>query len=116
MFQKVNVNNMPIEKTSHSAGSRKILATKDEVSSPCFEAYTYGFLPTQTKWDLHSHEKITEICIVVKGNGTIIDGHGDKELFIPGDRFIFKPDEKHEIENLSQETAEFYFFRIRNSI
>ena len=78
-----------------------------------FEAYTYGFLPPNIKWSLHKHENITEICLAIKGRGTIKDKDNNIEKFGPGDRFIFPPDTEHEIENTSQEVAEFYFFRLK---
>ncbi len=114
MFNKVNVQNIPIEQTPHNSGSRKILATKEEVNSKNFEAFTYGFLQPKEKWAMHKHEDIVEICLVIKGSGVIRNITGEEENFESGDRFIFPSDTEHEIENSSDETAEFYFFRIKN--
>ncbi|MCF7834144.1 MAG: cupin domain-containing protein [Candidatus Pacebacteria bacterium] len=113
MFNKKNIQNIPTEQTSHNSGSRKMLTTKEEVDSRCFEAFTYGFLPPKEKWVMHKHENIVEICLVVKGSGVIRNLKGETEKFESGDRFIFPSDIEHEIENLSEETAEFYFFRIQ---
>ncbi len=114
MFNKKNIQNIPTEQTSHNSGSRKMLATKEEVNSNYFEAFTYGFLPTKEKWVMHKHENIVEICLVIKGSGVIKNIKGETETFESGDRFIFPSDTEHEIENSSGETAEFYFFRIQN--
>jgi len=37
MFSKKNINFIPIEETSHSTGSRKMIAGKSEVQSPLGE-------------------------------------------------------------------------------
>jgi len=113
MFSKVNINDIPQEETPHASGSRKMIAKKDEVPSLYFEAYTYGYLPPNVSWSMHKHEKITEICLVIKGEGIIKDNKYNTENFRPGDRFIFPPDTEHEITNTSKEVAEFYFFRIK---
>ena len=114
MFFKKNINSIPIEGTPHSAGSRKMIAGKPDVSSPYFEALTYGYLPANEKWGLHQHEDITEICIVIKGSGVVRDRQKNEETFESGDRFIFPADTFHEIENTSKGTDEFYFIRLKS--
>lgn len=103
-----------MEQTPHNSGSRKMLAAKEEVNSKYFKAFTYGFLPQKEKWVMHKHENIVEICLVIKGSGVIRNLKGEIEKFEPGDRFIFPSDIEHEIENFSEQTAEFYFFRIQS--
>ena len=114
MFSKKNINKIPIEGTSHSSGSRKMLVNKDETSSKYFEAFTYGYLPSGVKWEMHEHDNIVEICVVTKGNGIIRDFNQNEEPFKSGDRFIFIANTKHEIENNSNEEAEFYFIRFKD--
>jgi len=114
MFSKKNLRDIPMEVTSHSTGSRKIIVGKDNTSSKYFEAYTYGYLPSGIKWEMHEHDNIIEICVVAKGKGIIRDSEGKEETFIAGDRFIFPSNTKHEIENNSGEEAEFYFFRFQD--
>lgn len=114
MFLKKNLNEMPIEGTSHSSGSRKMLVSKDETTSKYFEAFTYGYLPAGVKWEMHEHDNIVEICVVTKGKGIVKDSDGNTEIFMSGDRFIFTSNTKHEIENNSIEDAEFYFIRFRD--
>lgn len=113
MFSKKNINDIPVEGTSHASGSRKVLANKEEVLSNFFEAYTYGYLPVGVKWEMHQHENIVEICLVIKGMGVIRDVDGNEAVFSAGDRFIFPANTKHEIENTGKEEAEFYFFRLQ---
>lgn len=113
MFSKRNINDIPLEETPHTSGSRKTIVKKEEMPSIYFEAFTNGFLPPSERWSLHKHNNIVEICLVVKGKGTIKDKENNMEKFEPGDRFIFPPDTKHEIENTSNEVAEFYFVRIK---
>lgn len=112
MFSKKNIKDIPIEETSHASGSRKLIVSKGELASKYFEACTYGFLPTKEKWLMHKHENIDEICIVLRGSGLIRDSQGNEEKFVEGDRFIFPANMEHEIENTSEETDEFYFFRL----
>jgi len=114
MFSKKSINSIPIEETAHSTGSRKMIAGKSDVPSPYFEAFTYGYLPANEKWELHQHEDITEICIVIKGAGVVRDQQNNEEIFESGDRLIFPANTLHEIENISQGTAEFYFIRLKS--
>jgi quercetin dioxygenase-like cupin family protein len=114
MFSKKNIHDIPLEGTSHSSGSRKMLVGKEETSSKYFEAHTYGYLPAGSKWDMLEHENMVEICVVTKGKGIVRDSKGNEETFTTGDRFIFPSNTEHEIENTSDEEAQFYFFRFRD--
>jgi len=114
MFSKKNLQDIPVEETSHTSGSRKIIASKEEMTSKYFEAYTYGYLPSGVKWEMHEHDNVVEICVVTKGSGIVRDSEGNEESFVVGDRFIFPSNTKHEIENNSDKEAEFYFFRFRD--
>jgi quercetin dioxygenase-like cupin family protein len=91
-----------------------MLVAKEETTSSYFEAHTYGYMPAGAKYEMHEHNNIVEICVVTKGKGTIRDAEGNEEAFITGDRFIFPSNTQHEIENNSDEQAEFYFFRFRD--
>lgn len=114
MFSKKNLKEIPLEETAHSSGSRKMLVSKTETTSNYFEAFTYGYLPAGVKWEMHEHDNIIEICVVTKGKGIIKDSEGNIETFVSGDRFIFTSNTKHEIENNSDEGAEFYFIRFKD--
>ena len=114
MFSKKNLQNIPIEETLHGLGSRKMIVSKEETTSQYLEAYTYGYIPSGEKYEMHEHDNIVEICVVTKGNGIIRDFEGNEESFATGDRFIFPSNTKHEIENNSNEEAEFYFIRFKN--
>ncbi|MBU2101282.1 cupin domain-containing protein, partial [Patescibacteria group bacterium] len=105
MFSKKNIKDIPVEGTSHASGSRKTLLDKEETSSKYFEAYTYGYLPPGVKWEMHEHDNIVEICVVVKGSGVVRDEENNEESFELGDRFVFPSNTKHEIENTGQEEA-----------
>ena len=91
-----------------------MVVSKEETSSKYFEAFTYGYLPSGTKWGMHEHDNIIEICVVTKGQGIIRDAEGNTENFVEGDRFVFNSNTKHEIENDSEMEAEFYFIRFRD--
>ena len=62
---------------------------KEDITSKYFEAYTYGYLPSGVKWEMHEHDNIVEICVVTMGKGIVRDSQGNEEAFIAGDRFIF---------------------------
>ncbi len=114
MFSKKNLKDIPLEETPHGTGSRKLITAKTDTTSLYFEAMTYGYLPKGEKYAMHKHDNIIEICLVVKGTGKVHDSNGNSEDFEPGDRFIFTSDTEHELENTSEETDEFYFFRCQN--
>ncbi|MFZ3301847.1 MAG: cupin domain-containing protein [Microgenomates group bacterium] len=114
MFSKTNLNDIQIEGTSHTSGSRKMIVSKDQTTSKYFEAMTYGYLPAGVKWEMHDHTNIIEICIVTKGNGIIKDAEGKIEEYKIGDRFIFPSNTKHEIENNSDSDSEFYLIRFQD--
>lgn len=114
MFSKKNLSEIPVEGTSHSQGSRKMVVNKDETSSKYFEAHTYGYLPAGMKWDMHEHDNIVEICVLTKGSAIVRDTNGNEEILVAGDRLIFPSNTKHEIENNSQNESEFYFIRFRD--
>ncbi len=114
MFSKKNIQDIPVEGTSHSSGSRKMIVAKEDATSKYFEAHAYGYLPSGVMWETHEHDNIVEICVVTKGKGIVRDHEGKEEAFVAGDRFIFPSNTKHEIENNSDEEAEFYFFRFQN--
>ncbi len=114
MFSKKNLKDIPVEGTSHASGSRKMIVAKDETSSKYFDAHTYGYLPVGVKWEMHEHDNLIEICVVLKGKGIIRDESGNEEVFTVGDRFIFPSNTQHEIENSSDTEAEFYFFRFQD--
>jgi len=112
MFSKKNIQDIPVEETLHASGTRRLLVSKTDITSKYFEALTYGYMPPKEKYAMHNHENIDEICIVVKGSGIIRNESGDIEEFKVGDRFVFPSNTNHEIENTSNETDEFYFFRL----
>jgi len=114
MFSKVNLNDIQIEDTLHNSGSRKMIVSKDQTTSKYFEAMTYGYIPAGVKYEMHEHNNIIEICIVVKGTGIIRDVDGKIEEYKVGDRFIFPSGIKHEIENNSDSDSEFYFIRFQD--
>lgn len=116
MFSKRNIKDIPLEETPHGTGSRKLLVGKSDTTSVFFEAYTRGYLPAKEKFSFHKHENMIEICLVIKGKGVIRDKEGNIERFAPGDRFIFPSDTGHEIENTSNVTSEFYFFRVQEKL
>ena len=114
MFSKINLNDIQVEGTLHNSGSRKMIVSKDQTTSKYFEAMTYGYIPAGVKYEMHDHTNIIEICIVIKGSGTIRDIDGKTESYMSGDRFIFPSNTKHEIENTSNEESEFYFVRFQD--
>lgn len=73
---------------------------------------TYGYLPSKSKFALHSHENMNEVMLVLKGTGIVRDEDGEYEYNV-GDIFIYPSNVKHEIENSSEEEHEYIFIRVK---
>ncbi|MBP6931200.1 MAG: cupin domain-containing protein [Candidatus Pacebacteria bacterium] len=91
------------------SGSRKVLLSDREISN--VQGLTYGFLPAGSKFVWHTHEKMNETMLVLKGHGTARD-EDDIYQYNEGDLFIFPEGVYHEIENTSEEESEYIFVRI----
>jgi len=110
---------MKIQKKSHEtflredahggSGGRKLLLDDKEVKN--VQGMTHGFLPAASKFSWHSHEKMNEIMLVLKGQGTVRDEDGSYS-YSAGDIFVFPQGISHEIENKSEEEHEYIFVRI----
>ena len=110
---------MKITKKSHEtfmredahggSGGRELLIADGEVKN--IQGMTHGFLPAGSKFSLHTHEKMNEIMLVLKGQGIVRDDDGAYE-YSEGDVFIFPKDVFHEIENTSNEEHEYIFVRV----
>ena len=92
------------------SGFRKVFIAENEVKN--YQALTYGYIPAGKKFDLHNHENITEIMIVLKGEGIVRDEDGEYG-YAPGDVFIYPPNVMHEIENTGSDEHEFVFVRTK---
>ena len=90
-------------------GERKLLLSENEIKN--LQGMTYGYLPANSKFAWHAHEKMNEVMLVLKGVGTVRDEDGTYP-YSPGDLFIFPKDVFHEIENTSEEENEYIFVRI----
>lgn len=91
------------------SGSRKLLLADNEIKN--VQGMTCGLLPAGAKFEWHSHEKMNEVMLVLKGEGTVRDEDGTYP-YVPGDLFIFPDGIFHEIENPSSEEHEYIFVRI----
>ncbi|MFA5155140.1 MAG: cupin domain-containing protein [Patescibacteria group bacterium] len=110
---------MKIQKKSHEtfmredahggSGGRKLLLADNEVKN--VQGMTYGFLPAGAKFSWHAHEKMNEVMLVLKGQGTVQDEDGIYP-YSAGDVFVFPQGISHEIENISKEEHEYIFVRI----
>jgi quercetin dioxygenase-like cupin family protein len=107
---KKPAQNLKKEAAHGGSGSRKLLVAEDEITN--IHGMTYGYLPAGSKFAWHSHERINEAMLVIKGEGTVKDQDG-KYIYEPGDTFIFPSGIEHEIENPSREEHEFIFVRIK---
>lgn len=110
---------MKITKKSHEifvredahggSGGRKLLLDDNELKN--VQGMTYGFLPAGAKFTWHTHEKINEVMIVLKGQGSVRDEDGIYSYSV-GDVFVFPQGIFHEIENVSNEENEYIFVRV----
>jgi quercetin dioxygenase-like cupin family protein len=91
------------------SGGRKLLLQENEISN--VQGMTYGFLPANSKFAWHMHEKMNEVMFVLKGEGIVRDEDGTYP-YSTGDVFIFPGGIFHEIENTSKEEHEYIFVRV----
>lgn len=101
-----------LEEAHGGSGKRKLYVSDEELSNKDFQAMTYGFLPPNSKFFLHYHDKMEEIMLVLKGTGIVRDEDG-KYDYKPGDLFIYPPNIAHEIQNTGKEESEYIFVRIK---
>lgn len=91
------------------SGGRKLLLADNEMKN--VQGMTYGYLPAGAIFAWHMHEKMNEVMLVLKGEGTVRDEDGTYP-YSSGDVFIFPEGIFHEIENTSNEEHEYIFVRI----
>jgi len=91
------------------SGGRKLLLADNEMKN--VQGMTHGFLPAGATFEWHMHEKMNEVMIVLKGEGTVRDEDGIYPYSV-GDVFIFAKGVFHEIKNTSAEEHEYIFIRI----
>ncbi len=106
---KKSHENFVREDAHGGSGSRKLLLADNEIKN--VQAMTYGFLPAGSKFEWHMHEKMNEVMIVLKGQGTVKDEDGIYTYSV-GDVFVFPQGVFHEIENPSNEEHEYIFVRV----
>lgn len=106
---KKSHENFVREDAHGGSGSRKLLLADNEMKN--VQAMTYGFLSAGSKFEWHMHEKMNEVMIVLKGQGTVKDEDGIY-TYSAGDVFVFPQGVFHEIENPSNEEHEYIFVRV----
>ncbi|MCA9386062.1 cupin domain-containing protein [Candidatus Dojkabacteria bacterium] len=111
-FQLKHIQNIPLEGTHNLPGSRKTLATKEDLHTNNIDAMTKGFLKPGQCWDWHSHDDHDELGVVLKGNGKF---YCEDEVveYGPEDVIIIPAGAIHKFEAVGQEENEFYFVRIK---
>jgi uncharacterized cupin superfamily protein len=63
--------------------------------------------PGRANFPYHAHSAQWELYLVVSGKGSVRHRNGTTEV-VPGDAFIFGPDEPHQLRNLGQEDFIYY--------
>ncbi|MEI6729284.1 MAG: cupin domain-containing protein [bacterium] len=114
---KKSLANIPLEEAHGGSGLRQVVFLKEEVGPSNFEAVTKGFLNQGKKYEIHKHEQVDEIFVVLKGSGKVRYFYSDNKVeefeYKEGDFFYNVADVEHEIESLSEATSEFYFIRFK---
>ena len=77
---------------------RVSLAGSENVSIEYFEK------PPGHTSPLHQH-KSEQVCLIIRGKMTVVDGNGDTAELNPGDSVWFAPNEFHRVENTGTELA-----------
>jgi uncharacterized cupin superfamily protein len=63
--------------------------------------------PGKANFPYHAHSAQWELYLVISGKGTVRRKDGTTEV-VPGDAFIFGPDEPHQLRNAGQEDLIYY--------
>lgn len=85
---------------------RKKLST-DLMERHPFDVSLVRIPPGKANFPFHSHSAQWEFYHVVEGEGIVRDGTG-RHPVVPGDAFLFKPSEAHQIENTGDRDLVYY--------
>ncbi|MBK1876762.1 cupin domain-containing protein [Pelagicoccus mobilis] len=96
-------------------GSNKNLSTalgRDDKSTDLLKRHPFDvaittLAPGQTYCPYHAHDAQWEFYHVTQGKGIVRDQEGETEVG-PGDAFLFKPGEAHQLRNDSDEDFTYY--------
>jgi len=118
-MRKVNVNDIPEMSWSSPKGTfagagkevseelgRKPLSTDLKERHP-FDLEILRIPPGKRPYPYHSHSAQWELYHVISGRGVVRDKDGTTEIE-PGDAFLFKPDDPHDLTNNGSEDLVMY--------
>lgn len=118
-MRKINVNDIPEMSWSSPKGKfagagkevseelgRKPLSTDLKERHP-FDLEILRIPPGKRPYPYHSHSAQWELYHVISGKGVVRDKDGTTEIE-PGDAFLFKPDDPHELTNNGKEDLVLY--------
>ncbi len=113
-FTKNNIKDIPLEHAHGGSGSRQVLIKPEHLTTKHFEAMTKGFLKPGAIFDWHSHNKVDEMFIVLKGQGKF---YWEDEVvdYAEGDIITIPASSNHKIVAEGEEISEYYFIRIKSS-
>lgn len=111
---KKSLTQIPIEKAHGGTGNRQVILSKSDDVSQYFEAMTKGYLKGWAKFDWHSHNKIDEFFLVIKGSG-IIEFKDKDSLNYQKDDIVYIPSNtEHRMIASENDDNEFYFIRLQS--
>lgn len=108
-----SLSEITIEQAHGGSGSRQVLVSAQESTSPYFEAMTKGFLEPGKVFDWHQHIDTDEYIIVTKGEG-IFFTRDDSFECKEGDVIIVSANTEHKIEAKGEITNEYFFVRVKS--
>ena len=90
---------------------KRVIATKDDFQAGHVQMLNWACLPARSSFQLHYHEDMQEIFVLLKGE---VEMHVGKTMTImhAGDTVIVAPREPHRMVNCLDEDAEYIVFGI----
>jgi len=90
---------------------KRVIATKEQFQSGHVQMLNWARLPASSSFQLHYHEDMQEIFVLLKG--TVEMQCGIQQIIMnPGDTVIVSAREPHQMRNLGEEAAEYLVFGI----
>ena len=90
---------------------KRVIAVREDFQAGHVQMLNWARLPGRSSFQLHYHEDMQEIFVLVRGRVEMKCG-GARTIMQAGDTVIVAPRESHQMVNLTDEDAEYIVFGI----